>query len=275
MNLFVTGGTGFIGSHVLQQALATGHHVRALRRPGSVPRMPLVEQPEWLEVPFEQLEPEHFSGIETVVHLAAHSANVPYDTLESCLHWNVTVPLRMAERAYQAGVATFVFAGTFFEYGRASARYEFIPVTAPLEPLLSYPTSKAAASVAALGFAAERRVRLSILRPFQVFGEGELSTRLWPSLRAAARSGQDFPLSTGEQIRDFVPVEQVAARFLAELDQLPPAGQPRIVNVGTGVPRTLRSFTEEWWQRFGATGRLQFGVMPYRPGETMRYVPEI
>ena len=273
MKLFVTGGTGFIGSHFLQQALAAGHDVRALRRSGSRTRIPLLVEPEWLEVPFDRLEPMHFAGIEAVVHLAAHSANVPYDTLENCLHWNVTISLRMAERAFQAGVKCFVFAGSCFEYGRSGARYEFIPVTAPLEPTQSYPASKAAASVAALGFAAERCASLSILRPFQVFGEGEQATRLWPSLRAAALAGKNFPLTAGEQIRDFIAVEQVAARFLAELGNPPPAGQPSLVNVGTGVPRTLRSFAEEWWQHFGAKGRLEFGAVPYRAGEIMRYVP--
>ncbi|MDP2139061.1 MAG: NAD-dependent epimerase/dehydratase family protein, partial [Candidatus Didemnitutus sp.] len=127
MKLFVTGGTGFIGSHFVKQALAAGHEVRALRRSGSQTRIKLDREPDWLEVPFEDLEPDHFRGIEILVHLAAHSANVPYDTLENCLHWNVTVPLRMAQRALLAGVKRFVVAGTCFEYGRSGERYEFIP----------------------------------------------------------------------------------------------------------------------------------------------------
>jgi len=226
-------------------------------------------------VPFDRLEPEHISDIDVVVHLAAHSTNVPYDTLENCLYWNLTVSLRMLERAFQAGVKRFVLAGTCLEYGRAGERYEFIPVTAPLEPTQSYPASKAAASVAALGFAAEKHVSLSILRPFQVYGEGELATRLWPSLRAAALAGRDFPLTPGEQVRDFISVQKVAARFLAELASPPPEGQPRIVNVGTGVPRTLRDFAEDSWRQFGSTGRLLIGALPYRPNEVMRFVPEI
>lgn len=275
MKLFVTGGTGFIGSHFLQKALAAGHEVLALRRPGGRPRIPLAAEPVWLEIPFDELESGHLVGIEAVVHLAAHSANVPYDTLENCLHWNVTVPLRMGEKAFQAGVKHFVFAGSCFEYGRSASRYKFIPVTAPLEPTQSYPASKAAASVASLGFAAEKRICLSILRPFQVFGEGEQATRLWPSLRTAALAGEDFSLTAGEQIRDFIAVENVAARFLAALADPPPAGRPRVINVGTGVPRSLRSFAEEWWHHFGAQGRLHFGAVPYRSSEIMRYVPRL
>src|SRR5436190_3362752 len=87
MQLFVTGGTGFVGSHFVQQALAAGHGVRALRRPGSQSRIPLPHQPDWFEIPFDQVEARHFENIDAVVHLAAHSANVPYDSLENCLHW--------------------------------------------------------------------------------------------------------------------------------------------------------------------------------------------
>ena len=49
MKIFVTGGTGFIGSHFLKQALAIGHDLICLRRPGSRTRIPLKSEPTWLE----------------------------------------------------------------------------------------------------------------------------------------------------------------------------------------------------------------------------------
>lgn len=275
MKLFLTGGMGFIGSHFLRQSLAAGHQVVALRRPGSKPRLALAQEPDWLEVPFESLEPHHLAGCELVVHLAAHSANVPYDSLENCLHWNVTVPLRMAGRAHQAGIKRFVVAGSCFEYGRAGERYEFIPVDAPLEPTQSYPISKAAASVAWAGFAREKTVEVSILRIFQVYGEGEPEGRLWPSIRAAALAGQDYPMTAGEQIRDFVPVEEVARGFLAEITATRQAGVPFIANLGTGQPQTVAAFAHKIWYECRATGKLKLGALPYRPNEVMRFVPDV
>ena len=83
MRIFVTGGTGFIGSHFLNHAFKAGHEVVALRHsPASQPRIPLDAQPEWVNGPMDQLKLGDFRNCEFLVHLAAHSANVPYDTLE-------------------------------------------------------------------------------------------------------------------------------------------------------------------------------------------------
>jgi len=277
MKIFVTGGTGFVGRHFVNQALQAGHEILALRRaPAAITRPALPMEPHWIEGNLESLRAEHFQGCTALVHLAAHSANVPYDSLENCVRWNVLAPLQMCSVAAQAGVGTFIVAGSCFEYGRSGERYEFIPPEAPLEPTQTYPTSKAAAAVAFHGFACERNVRLLLLRIFQVFGEGELESRLWPSLRRAALAGADYPMTLGEQVRDFIPVEQVAAAFVAALTRTDfQPGRPRIENLGTGRPQTLRAFAEHWWRQWQAPGRLRPGAIPYRANEVMRYVPQI
>jgi nucleoside-diphosphate-sugar epimerase len=277
MRLFVTGGTGFVGSHFVEQALALGCEVTVLRRnTASRPRIPLAREPRWLDKGMDQLDANDFVGCDVLVHLAAHTPNVPYDTLENCLHWNLMAPLAMMRAAQRGGVERYVVAGTCFEYGRSGERYDFIPTEAPLEPTLSYPASKAAASVAFAAFAAETKVRMTIQRIFQVYGEGEAPERLWPTLRRAAPTGEDLPLTAGEQVRDFVCVEDVASRLLvACADESLAPGRAEITNLGSGHPQSIREFAERWWRHWGATGKLLFGELPYRAGEVMRYVPQV
>ena len=224
----------------------------------------------------EEVAPDDLKGCAALVHLAAHSANHPYDTLENCLRWNVVAPFRLFDTAIKAGIEHFIVAGSCFEYGESGGRFDFIPVDAPLEPTQSYPTSKAAASIAFCGLAREKNLRLLVLRIFQVFGEGELEIRLWPSLHRAALAGEDFPMTLGEQVRDFISVEQVAQVFVAALarNDLEP-GKPIIENLGTGHSQTLRQFAEHWWKHWNARGQLKFGALPYRPNETMRYLPKL
>ncbi|WP_193210815.1 NAD-dependent epimerase/dehydratase family protein [Luteolibacter marinus] len=277
MRIFLTGGTGFIGSHFINQAHAAGHEIVALRRSlASLPRVSLGKDPHWIDSSLEQVACGDLDGCEVLVHLAAHSANVPYDLLEACIRENVLAPLALFRTAIEAGIRRFIVAGSCFEYGRSGERYEFIPVDAPLEPTASYPSSKAAASVAFHTLACEENLELLILRIFQVYGEGELESRFWPSLRRAALAGEDMAMSEGTQVRDFIRVEDVAAGFVKALDRGDlNGGQPVIENLGSGHPQTLADFARAEWNRFGATGRLLMGAQPMRRNEVMRFVPEI
>ncbi len=271
MKLFVTGGTGFVGSHFLKLALDQGHEVLALRRTGSKPRIPLRGQLIWVDGALDGDYRDRLGGVDVLVHLASHTPNPPYDTLDQCLYWNVFASMQLARQAADQGVKNFIVAGSCFEYGRAADIGKDVDVETPLEPLCSYPTSKAAASVAFLGWARECHIHLKLLRIFQVYGEGELATRLWPSLRDAALAGQDFPMSGGEQVRDFISVEEVARQFVRELDfsdTLP--GQPLVRHVATGQSQTLLCFVQQWWRHWGGTGQIVVGAIPYRKNEIMR-----
>ncbi len=277
MRIFVTGGTGFIGSHFLVQALAAGHEVVALRREGSRPVIPFPTEPEWFIGDLENVPEDSLSACDCFVHFASHGVTDPAGaTWEDCFRWNVTASLKLWLKAADAGVKRFLICGSCFEYGRSGERYEFIPTTAPLEPTAPYHASKAAATAAAFGLCIDKRVEMAILRPFHVFGEGEAMGRFWPSLRRAALAGENFPMSDGTQIRDFIAVEEVAAEFLRQTGckQIVP-GQPFIKNCGRGIPQTLAEFATEQWQKFGGTGTLIKGIVPMRRNEIMRFVPEL
>ena len=274
MKLFVTGGTGFVGTHFLQQALAAGHEVIALRRHGSKTRLPLLVEPQWIEGHLSDDLSNELAGCDALIHLASHTPNPPYAPLDECLYWNVFVAMKLAQQAHAAGVQRFLIAGSCFEYGLAAEGLERITTDTQLQPTLSYPISKAAASLAFEGFARERKVMLKLLRIFQVFGPGEQASRLWPSLHKAAIDGADFPMSLGEQLRDFVRVEDVARMFVEHLTfEGSVAGLPTIHHVASGRSQSLLSFAEHWWAHWGATGKILPGAVPYRKNEIMRLVP--
>ncbi len=277
MKIFVTGGTGFIGSHFINQAHAAGHQIAALRRtPESKPRVPLTHDPEWLDCAMDRIDSDALLGCECVVHLAAHSANFPYDSLENCILYNVIHPLKLFRAAMAAGIKRFIVAGSCFEYGRSGDRYDFIPIDAPLEPTATYPASKAAASVAFHAFASENNLELAILRIFQVYGEGELETRFWPSLRKAALEGDDFSMTDGLQIRDFIDVKDVANAILtATSDLKAESGIPSVLNIASGNPQTLADFARNQWQRYNGKGNLLVGSIKNRPMEIKRLIPDL
>lgn len=277
MKLIVTGGTGFIGSHFLRAAIAANHEVIAIRRPGSTTRITVEGSILWIDAELSEVNFNDFGDLNDtcLIHLAAHGVNPKQADWESCFQYNVHDSLALWLKAIKAGVSQFIICGSCFEYGKSAERYDFIPTDAPLEPTGAYHASKAAATMAALGLATDHKLKLSIVRPFHVYGEGEDENRLWPSIRRAALSGADLPMTNGMQIRDFLDVGDLASIFLNLCSNPPCAGSPIIINAGKGRPLTIKEFAESWWRQWDAKGKILFGALPYRKDEVMRYVPKI
>ena len=277
MRLFLTGGTGFIGSHVLALALAQGHQVLALRRsPASFPVIPLPHPPEWYEGDLFSLTSADLQGIDAVVHLASAGVSPKSASWDELVQTNVAGSLRLLELAVEAGVRRCVVAGSSHEYGNAARRFEIIPPDATLEPLTPYGASKAAAFQLLRTFAISQKQELFYGRIFSAYGEGQFAGNFWPSLRRAALTGDDFPMTSGRQVSDFIPVAEVAGHLLAacERSDVVP-GVPLVVNVGSGRSKSLVTFAQAEWNRLEATGKLRPGVLPDRPDQIERYVPDL
>lgn len=277
MRIFLTGGTGFIGSYVLAAALEAGYEVLALRRSSaSAPVIPLPRHPQWCDGDLASLQASQLQGIDAVLHLASAGVSPKRASWAQLAQANVAGSLRLMELAVSAGVRRCVVAGTSHEYGKVALRYEAIPPDAPLEPLNPYGASKAAAFQLMRAFAIVEGLEFFYGRIFSAYGEGQYSGNFWPSLRRTALAGDDLHMTSGRQVSDFIPVSAVATHLLAACsrpDVL--AGQPLVVNIGSGTATSLLAFAEAEWSRLGATGRLLPGSLPERPDQIERYVPDL
>lgn len=274
MRIFVTGGTGFLGSHFLQQAVARHHECFALVRSGRPHRQ--INGVRWIEAKMSAVPREVLENCEALVHFASAGVSPQPVTWPQAMEVNVQQSIGLIAEAAAAGVQRILLCGSCFEYGQSAERYNLIPADAPLEPIGPYAASKAAFSLAATAFARSSPASLVLLRPFNLYGEGQHSSNFWPSLKDAAINGRDFAMTMGEQVRDFQEVGRASEAFLNTLEKWPGTpGQIKIANVGSGYPISLRKFAEDWWSRWQAKGKLIFGATPYRQGEIMRYVPEL
>ena len=277
MRLFITGGTGFIGAHVVSMALMAGHQVLALRRnPNSRPTISLTHEPIWCEGDLHSLDINWFKDVDVVLHLASVGVSPKPASWSDLLKVNVSGSLRLFEMASDAGVRRFIVTGTSHEYGSSAYRYDAIPPDAPLQPLTPYGASKAAAFHVLRTFAVNKQLELFYGRIFSAYGEGQYEGNFWPSMCKAALAGDDFPMTLGNQISDFIPVTDVARCLIkasTRSDIVP--GVPRVVNVGTGNPQSLLDFATSEWERLNATGRLLPGAIPARHDQTIRYSPSL
>lgn len=277
MKLFLTGGSGFIGSHFLRLLGHTQHHTVALCRSTSKPCVDIGYEPTWLDKPMDRMEVADFAGVDVLVHLASVGVSPKKASWHDLFYWNLQVMLDILEKAHSAGVRRFVLTGSSAEYGLTADRYDFIPTDAALLPTSPYAASKAAGFTAAHAFAIDKQIELCYLRIFSAYGDGQYENNFWSALRRAALTGDDFQMTPGEQVRDFVPVEQVAREILQAVEDRSIAipGIPFVGNVGSGMPVSMLQFAERCWAEWDASGRILPGAVPYRPNEPMRFVPQI
>ncbi len=271
--LFITGGNGFIGKYLIRNLLNSKYKIIATTQNNS--RYKLLEHNnlKWINKPLKNIQKEDFEDAYSLIHLASHKTYPPYDALSKYLETNCIDTIRMIELAAQNGISKFLIAGSAFEYGKSADYYKFIPTDAPLLPLGSYPTSKVISFYALKELANELKIDISYQRIFQVFGEGENERRFWPSLKKAALAGKDFPMTTGNQIRDFINVEEVSSQLLEAFDDL--FKQEQNFNTGhiaKGYGQTLKEFAEYWWKVFKAKGELKPGLIKSRGTDLKRIV---
>ena len=252
MLVLVTGGAGYIGSHVVRKLLERGHEPVVLdnlatgRRDAVGPARLIVG-----DVGDAPLLDRVFSDAtyDAVLHFAAlksveESVQYPIRYFEH----NVARTITLLAAMDRAGVSSLVYSSSAAVYGDP----ETLPVTesAPLAPLNPYGESKRVVE-AMLGWAHGRgRLAYAALRYFNAAGADEggsigedwtHATNLIPIvLRAAMRRGppvrifgDDYPTPDGTALRDYVHVTDLAVAHVLALEALPHAEAPIVVNLGT------------------------------------------
>lgn len=263
----VTGAAGFLGAHVARALAAAGAQVSALVRPDTdVWRLaPMLDEIDLVRSDVRALSDAALSGRlgrhDVVYHLAAAGVDQRQQDPAAIVETNVGGTMAALEHASRVGAERFVYCGSCFEYGEATAaREDRLP-----DPRNEYAASKSAGWL--LAHAHGRRTGLDVvtLRPFTVYGPLEASQRLVPFVIARAVAGERIELTGGRQTRDWVYADDAAAAFVR-------AGVAEGIgggtfNVCTGVETSVRALVEIVVELTGGTATPDFGARPYREPE--------
>ena len=175
---------------------------------------------------------------------------------------NLPQSIRLINHLILAGCESITVAGTCYEYGLKSGALKEAELT---EPVNLYGIAKdtlrrfTACQCAAAG------VNWTWTRIFYPYGEGQNPKSLYPSLlRAINQNNLSFPMGSGKQIRDFIPVDNLAKCML----RLACSGASHgVVNLGSGNPKSIRNFVEDIIEASSSSLQLQLGVYPDRINE--------
>jgi nucleoside-diphosphate-sugar epimerase len=274
--VLLTGASGTLGFNIAR-LLATDvncHLLLPVRRP--LPYLAALG-PQIELVPLELRDKKSVEDLlartdpDVIVHCAASGLRPPRASWFELISFNVETTLRLFESYCLSRVSHFIHVGTGLVY-RPQGRP--IRESDPVETLHPYGASKAAADLLLQAAAVEFGRTLTIIRPFGFTGLQDFRPRLFPSLLHAALAREPFAMTSGEQIRDFCAVEDIAQAIVLSIDRVPEA-QIEKFNLGGGGATRVRQLVETVCSELGLQVQIQFGQNPSPPYDPAYLVADI
>ena len=253
-SVFVTGASGFLGRHLCRALTERGVRVHGFSRSdGQRMEAAIAEaQPQW------------------VFHLAADSRRDRDPALlTDMMDTNVSGTCHVIEAARRVGAEALVAVGSFEEYGDnlVPFREEMFP-----RPLSPYGMTKSLATLL-VAEAGRWLVPATAVRFPVVYGPGQSADSFVGGACIAARQGRRFPMTKGEQTREFLFVADAVSALISAAESISSA-RGEIFNAGTGAALTLAEAVEIIGDVAGAKGFAERGALPYRTNEQMHYVSD-
>jgi UDP-glucose 4-epimerase len=294
MAVLVTGGAGYIGSHMVLELVDAGETVVVLDNLSTgfswaVPNenVTLVTGDAGDAELLKELISRH--GIDAILHFAAKSV-VPESVAQPLAYYlNNTVKSRaLIEAAVQGGVRDFIFSSTASVYGNVQA--EVLSEDLPVAPINPYGRTKVATEWMLEDARIAHGLRYGVLRYFNVAGAdpkgraGQSSSQATHIIKVAAQAalglrphldvyGTDYATPDGTCIRDYIQVTDVARAHLTALGHLRGGGESVMMNCGYGHGASVLEVVEVVKKVSGVDFEIRFG--PRRNGDPANLVAGI
>ena len=261
MEILLTGATGFVGSHMLEELLDTGHRVSIITRSSSDltrirPRLNEVAQVYNMDkVSLESIFQKH--QVEVIIHTAtSYGRN---QLLSEQLEANIQFPIRLLELGTKYHSKAFMNTDTFFGKEQYSS-YAYLD---------SYSKSKKFMDNMAKAYAARHSIKYVNMRLEHVYGPNDQEHKFISATIQALLRKPSLSLTQGEQKRDFVYVQDVAKAYTTVIDHLEALSDVTEFEIGRGCSTSIREFVELAHQLTASSTSLDFGLLPYRESEIM------
>ena len=267
MKILVTGVTGFVGQHVINELLKYDHQIIAAVRNKNSTNLPGTIK--IIELDLDNLESDKNYFSETgnpglLIHLAWQGL----PNYKASFHVEKNLPAHAAflKNMVENGLQNLVVTGTCFEYGMKDG---CLSEDMESDPQNSYAIAKDKLRKFLEELQQQTPLALKWIRLFYVYGKGQNPNSLLSQLESALQKGDAvFNMSGGEQLRDYLPIETVAKYLVKIALQNKTNG---IINCCSGVPIKVKSFVENYLEKNKKKINLNLGYYPYSDYEAIAF----
>lgn len=270
MRIAVTGASGFIGRNVLTALLKEKVEIFAITR--DIKNLTSLDKRidksiNVIELDINVCSSNNFEKMgspDVLIHLAWDG--LPY--YKSLHHFETELPKQynFLKNAIDGGLGSLFVAGTCFEYGMQSGALSADMETRPNNP---YGYAKDALRKQLEFLRVVKPFNLTWARLFYMYGENQPSTSLYPQLlKAIKHNDKVFNMSGGEQLRDYLPIDEVARQIVNKVLVQRHIG---VINICSGKPISVHEQVNKWLYENNWRVELNLGYYPYPDYEPMEF----
>ena len=270
MKILITGSTGFVGRNLVLLLLKGKHQILEITRNldksqslfgETTEKYEITDDQKALKTAIKQFNPE------IVIHLAAMlTASDDYESMQKLLNSNINFLCRLLDALIETQIKLFVNTGTFAEYYNGDGI---------LDPAYLYAATKTASRAFVDYYSKTFKYKQITIVPYTIYGGQDSQKKIIDIILDSTRSNVPIDLSPGDQILDFIHIDDVVNLYFRVVENADSLPIKAIINAGTGKGTSLKQMAKIIEDITNDKSNINWGGKLYRNSDVMYAVAEI